>query len=170
MSISKFTDRLFSRAALRGIIAICIFMLVWEVGARSEQWFGYRFPFVGLVPPPTDVFVSWLPLYHDMGLIGAWLGSLYFGMPLVLMSPLTFLTQPRRWLWAIHRHGGTLTAAPNFAYELCLSKLRDQDLEGEEQHPAVLARHRPPAPVRCGTGELAVRRQGGPLQRGLTEH
>ncbi len=78
----------------------------------------------------SDVFVSWLPLYHDMGLIGAWLGSLYFGMPLVLMSPVAFLSRPRRWLWAIHRHRGTLTAAPNFAYELCLTKLDDAALEG----------------------------------------
>ncbi|MCK7581972.1 MAG: AMP-binding protein [Chromatiales bacterium] len=46
-------------------------------------------------------FVSWLPLYHDMGLIGAWLGSLYFGCPLVLMSPLAFLARPARWLQAI---------------------------------------------------------------------
>lgn len=78
----------------------------------------------------SDVFVSWLPLYHDMGLIGAWLGSLYFGMPLVLMSPLAFLTRPSRWLWAIHRHRGTLTAAPNFAYELCLNKVQEGDIEG----------------------------------------
>jgi len=78
----------------------------------------------------TDVFVSWLPLYHDMGLIGAWLGSLYFAMPLVLMSPLTFLAHPSRWLWTIHNHGGTLSAAPNFAYELCLTKLLDSDIEG----------------------------------------
>jgi acyl carrier protein len=78
----------------------------------------------------TDVFVSWLPLYHDMGLIGAWLGSLYFSTPLVLMSPLAFLTRPQRWLWTIHKHRGTLTAAPNFAYELCLSKVDDRDLEG----------------------------------------
>ncbi|MCG6967639.1 MAG: AMP-binding protein [Chromatiaceae bacterium] len=77
-----------------------------------------------------DVFVSWLPLYHDMGLIGAWLGSLYFGMPLVLLSPLAFLARPQRWLWAIHRHRGTLTAAPNFAYELCLSRLDGADLDG----------------------------------------
>jgi 1-acyl-sn-glycerol-3-phosphate acyltransferase len=77
-----------------------------------------------------DVFVSWLPLYHDMGLIGAWLGSMYFAMPLVLMSPLAFLTRPRRWLWTIHRHRGTLTAAPNFAYELCLTKLDDTDIDG----------------------------------------
>ena len=78
----------------------------------------------------TDVFVSWLPLYHDMGLIGAWLGSLYYGLPLVLMSPLAFLTRPARWLWTIHKHRGTLTAAPNFAYELCLSKVEDSDIEG----------------------------------------
>lgn len=78
----------------------------------------------------SDVFVSWLPLYHDMGLIGAWLGSLYYGMPLVLMSPLAFLTRPSRWLWVIHKHRGTLTAAPNFAYELCLRKVDERDLEG----------------------------------------
>jgi acyl carrier protein len=78
----------------------------------------------------TDVFVSWLPLYHDMGLIGAWLGSLYYACPLVLMSPLAFLTSPRRWLWAIHNHRGTLSAAPNFAFELCLGKLEDSDIKG----------------------------------------
>ncbi len=77
-----------------------------------------------------DVFVSWLPLYHDMGLIGAWLGSLYHGVPLVLMSPLTFLARPQRWLWAIHRHRGSLSAAPNFAYELCVSRIAERDLEG----------------------------------------
>jgi 1-acyl-sn-glycerol-3-phosphate acyltransferase len=77
-----------------------------------------------------DVFVSWLPLYHDMGLIGAWLGTLYYGVPLVLMSPLAFLARPTRWLRAIHRHRGTLTAAPNFAYELCARKLPEQALEG----------------------------------------
>ena len=82
----------------------------------------------------TDVFVSWLPLYHDMGLIGAWLSSLYFGMRLVVMSPLTFLVRPERWLWAIHRHGGTLSAGPNFAYELCVRKIDDSALEGLDLH------------------------------------
>ncbi len=77
-----------------------------------------------------DVAVSWLPLYHDMGLIGTWLGCLYFACPMVLMSPLAFLARPQRWLQAIHRHRGTLSAAPNFAYELCLSKLDDRHLEG----------------------------------------
>ncbi|MCF7993369.1 MAG: AMP-binding protein [Chromatiaceae bacterium] len=79
---------------------------------------------------PDDCFVSWLPLYHDMGLIGAWLGSLCFGVPFVSMSPLSFLARPVRWLRAIHTHRGTLSAAPNFAYELCLKRVQDGDLEG----------------------------------------
>ncbi len=77
-----------------------------------------------------DTFVSWLPLYHDMGLIGAWLGSLYYGAHLVVMSPLVFLARPDRWLWAIHRYRATLTAAPNFAYGLCLKRLAGETLEG----------------------------------------
>jgi acyl carrier protein len=78
----------------------------------------------------TDTFVSWLPLYHDMGLIGAWLGSLVYGFPLVLMSPLTFLARPERWLKAIHAHRGTMSGGPNFAYELCLRRIQDADIEG----------------------------------------
>ncbi|WP_299017667.1 AMP-binding protein [uncultured Photobacterium sp.] len=78
----------------------------------------------------SDVFVSWLPVYHDMGLIGTWFGSLYHAMPLVIMSPLVFLSKPQRWLWAIHRHRGTLSPAPNFAYELCINKIDDSELEG----------------------------------------
>jgi acyl carrier protein len=77
-----------------------------------------------------DIFVSWLPLYHDMGLIGAWLGSLYYGCPLIIMSPLAFIARPIRWLQAIHRYGATLSAAPNFAYELCLRRIGDQELAG----------------------------------------
>jgi 1-acyl-sn-glycerol-3-phosphate acyltransferase len=79
---------------------------------------------------PDDLTVSWLPLYHDMGLIGKWLGSLYHGVPLVLMSPLAFLSRPSRWLAAIHAHAGTLSAAPNFAYDLCVHKIPDEDLRG----------------------------------------
>ena len=78
----------------------------------------------------SDVFVSWLPLYHDMGLIGAWLGSLYFAAKAVIMSPLSFLSRPERWLRAMHRHGATLTAAPNFAFELCLRRIEDRNIEG----------------------------------------
>ena len=76
-----------------------------------------------------DVFVSWLPLYHDMGLIGTCLSSLWYGMHLVVMSPLLFLTRPRHWLWAIHQFGGTLSPAPNFGYELCLKRVEDEDLK-----------------------------------------
>jgi acyl-CoA synthetase (AMP-forming)/AMP-acid ligase II len=79
---------------------------------------------------PRDVFVSWLPLYHDMGLIGAFLGTLYIGCPLVVMSPLAFLSKPARWLWAIHEWRGTLSAGPNFAWELCLKRIDDAELEG----------------------------------------
>lgn len=79
---------------------------------------------------PEDVAVSWLPLYHDMGLIGMWLGSLYYGIPLILLTPFSFLNHPERWLWAIHYHRGTLSGAPNFAYELCTRKLDASLLEG----------------------------------------
>ncbi len=77
-----------------------------------------------------DVFVSWLPLYHDMGLIGAWLGIFYHSARLVVMSPMEFLIRPRRWLWAIHRYRGTISAAPNFAYDLCVHRINGTDLEG----------------------------------------
>ena len=79
---------------------------------------------------PEDVAVSWLPLYHDMGLIGAWLVPLFSANPVVVMSPLAFLSRPERWLRAIHRHRGTISPAPNFAYELCVRKIADKDLEG----------------------------------------
>jgi 1-acyl-sn-glycerol-3-phosphate acyltransferase len=77
-----------------------------------------------------DLFVSWLPLYHDMGLIGAALGSMAVGFRLVLMSPLAFLARPACWLEAIDRHRATLSAAPNFAYEICATKLTDETLAG----------------------------------------
>jgi len=79
---------------------------------------------------PADVFVSWLPLYHDMGLIGAWLNTLYCAIPLVVMSPLGFLARPARWLWAIHRYRGTISAGPNFAYQLAATRLDERELEG----------------------------------------
>jgi len=84
----------------------------------------------GVEVVPEDVAVSWLPLYHDMGLIGIWFAPLFAGIPIVVMSPTAFLTRPERWLWAIHRHKGTLSPAPNFAYELCVRKIADKDLEG----------------------------------------
>ncbi len=77
-----------------------------------------------------DVFVSWLPLYHDMGLIGGCFATMYLGFPVVLMSPLAFLSRPSSWMRAIHRHRGTISGGPNFSYELCLRRIKDDDMEG----------------------------------------
>jgi 1-acyl-sn-glycerol-3-phosphate acyltransferase len=77
-----------------------------------------------------DVFVSWLPLYHDMGLIGAWHASLFFGLPLVLLSPFQFLARPVSWFEAISASSGTLSAAPNFAYQTCVDRIGDEELAG----------------------------------------
>jgi acyl carrier protein len=79
---------------------------------------------------PDDAVVSWLPLYHDMGLIGSWLFSVFYGFPITMMSPLAFLSRPERWLWALSDSGGSLCPAPNFAYELCARKITDDALEG----------------------------------------
>jgi len=81
---------------------------------------------------PADVFVSWLPLYHDLGLIGANFASLVLGFPTVLMSPLAFLSRPVSWMRAIHRHRGTMSGGPNFSFELCLRRIADEDMEGIE--------------------------------------
>lgn len=79
---------------------------------------------------PDQVGVTWLPLYHDMGLIGNLLMAFYLPRPLVLLPPELFLAMPAAWLRAISRHRGTITAAPNFAFGLCLKRIRDEDLDG----------------------------------------
>jgi acyl-CoA synthetase (AMP-forming)/AMP-acid ligase II len=79
---------------------------------------------------PEAVGVTWLPLYHDMGLIGNLLTAFYLPRPLVLLPPELFLAVPAAWLRAISRHRGTVTAAPNFAFGLCLKRIRDDDLAG----------------------------------------
>ena len=78
----------------------------------------------------ADVFVSWLPLYHDMGLIGGCFATMFLGFPVVLMSPLAFLARPSQWLRAIHRHRGTISGGPNFSYELCLRRINEEEMEG----------------------------------------
>ncbi len=77
-----------------------------------------------------DSVASWLPLYHDMGLIGGLLTSIYWRLPLALMSPTAFLMRPSRWLWMFHNHKATLSPAPNFAYALCTKRVRTADREG----------------------------------------
>jgi len=75
-----------------------------------------------------DVLVSWLPLYHDMGLIGGLLQPIYQGIKLVLMSPAFFLQRPVRWLEAISRHRGTISGGPDFSFRLCLDRIKDSQL------------------------------------------
>src|SRR3954466_14599550 len=79
---------------------------------------------------PGSVIVGWLPLFHDMGLIGNVLQPLYAGVPCILMSPVAFLQRPLRWLQAISRYRATTSGGPNFAYELCMRKIRPEDRSG----------------------------------------
>ena len=79
---------------------------------------------------PGDKIVSWLPLYHDMGLIAGFLLPVLEGIPLVLMSPFDWVRAPYKLLQAVSRHRGTLSWLPNFAYNFCAQKIRDRDLEG----------------------------------------
>src|SRR5437879_12040228 len=89
---------------------------------------------------PDDVGISWLPLYHDMGLIGAWLTLLHFGIPLSVMSPLAFLTRPQRWLQAFHKHPGTISAAPNCDCELSVRNVEDKHNQGADLRTSRQAR------------------------------
>jgi fatty-acyl-CoA synthase len=77
-----------------------------------------------------DVAVSWLPLNHDMGLFGMALCPLYSGQPAVLLPPHLFVRRPAEWLRALTRHRGTISFAPNFAFDLCVRRVKDRDLDG----------------------------------------
>lgn len=77
-----------------------------------------------------DVVVSWLPLYHDMGLIAGFVMPLVTGVPLVLLSPFHWVRDPKSLLWAIHNHKGTLCWLPNFAYNHTVRSIRQRDLTG----------------------------------------
>jgi fatty-acyl-CoA synthase len=83
----------------------------------------------GLDRRDSDVGVSWLPLFHDMGLIGFVLGPLIMDIPVVLLPTATFARGPRVWLETIHKHRGTITYAPNFAYSLAVKRLKSKDVE-----------------------------------------
>ncbi len=84
----------------------------------------------GLRLTNEDVAVSWLPLYHDMGLIGFVLTPLFHRVPVHFLPALTFLKRPVTWLQAFTRVGGTIAYAPNFAYALCVKRIKAADLEG----------------------------------------
>jgi fatty-acyl-CoA synthase len=79
---------------------------------------------------PNDVIVSWLPLYHDMGLIAGFILPLLKRVPLVLLSPFDWVRAPYRLMQAVTEYGGTLCWLPNFAFNFCAQKIRDRDLQG----------------------------------------
>jgi fatty-acyl-CoA synthase len=83
----------------------------------------------GLDVRDTDVGVSWLPLYHDMGLIGMLLSAVYSRADTIIMSPVLFLKRPTAWLEAISTYHATVSFAPNFAYELCLRRAKPSQVE-----------------------------------------
>ncbi|MEL7500289.1 MAG: aminotransferase class I/II-fold pyridoxal phosphate-dependent enzyme [Planctomycetota bacterium] len=82
------------------------------------------------IKPVVARACSWLPLYHDMGLVGGILNPLYSGIEETLMSPIAFLTRPIRWLRAISRFRGTASGGPNFAFALCTMKIKEEECEG----------------------------------------
>ncbi|HLM74016.1 MAG TPA: AMP-binding protein, partial [Polyangiaceae bacterium] len=78
----------------------------------------------------VDAGVSWLPLYHDMGLIGFVIAPLYHRNPITFLPPLLFLKRPVRWLETISRHKGTVSFGPNFAYALCVKRIKESEMNG----------------------------------------
>ncbi len=77
----------------------------------------------------NSVIVGWLPLFHDMGLIGPVLHTVFLGSTTVLMPPIAFLQQPRRWLEAISRYRACTSGGPNFAYDYCVQKIQPETVE-----------------------------------------
>jgi acyl-CoA synthetase (AMP-forming)/AMP-acid ligase II len=84
----------------------------------------------GLGVYADDVSVNWAPLYHDMGLIDTFLRPLFSGSTVVLMPTIDFVRNPALWLWAIHHYRGTISWAPNFAYQLCAARIFEAELRG----------------------------------------
>lgn len=78
----------------------------------------------------NSVILSWVPFYHDLGLIGGVVHPVYVGAKSILMSPMDFLQKPVRWLRAITKYGVTFSAGPNFAFDMCVTKIREEDREG----------------------------------------
>lgn len=84
----------------------------------------------GLDSNDDDRGVSWLPLFHDMGLIGFVIAPIHHRVPVTFMSPMTFLKRPVTWLEILSKHRGTITYGPNFSYAITQKRVRDRDLEG----------------------------------------
>nr|WP_286178085.1 aminotransferase class I/II-fold pyridoxal phosphate-dependent enzyme [Rhodopirellula sp. JC639] len=103
-------------------------------------------------PSPQTIGLSWLPTYHDMGLVGGILMPLFVGCTNVLMSPMTFLQRPVRWLRAITKYGVTVTGGPNFSYQLCVDKIAESEMEGLDLSTVAIA-FNGAEPIRANTLE-----------------
>ncbi|MDH6247982.1 AMP-binding protein, partial [Mycobacterium sp. OTB74] len=121
--------------------------------ANFEQVMSDYFADYGKIPPPDTTIVSWLPLYHDMGLYLGICGPILTGHRAVLTSPVAFLQRPARWMQLLASNSHAYSAAPNFAFELAVRKTSDDDMAGldlsdvlvvisgsERVHPATLRR------------------------------
>jgi long-chain fatty acid adenylyltransferase FadD28 len=160
-----------------------------NVLANFEQKASNYFPEYGKVGPPDTTIVSWLPSYHDMGLIIGFCSPVLWGCRTVLMSPVAFLQRPARWMQLVASNFRAWTAAPNFAFELAARKTSDADMAGldlgnvlgiisgsERVHPATLRRFterfarfnlrgsaiRPSYGLAESTAFVATRRPGNP--------
>ncbi len=98
--------------------------------ANFEQMMGGFYSDYDRVPPADSTVVSWLPFYHDMGLLLGVCAPILGGWRTVVMSPLSFLARPARWLQQVGTHPHALTAAPNFAFDLAAARTTDEDLAG----------------------------------------
>lgn len=103
-----------------------------NVIANLEQIMSDYFEHLGGVPPPDTVLVSWLPFYHDMGLVFGICTPITDGLSTVFMSPMAFLQRPARWIQWLARVGKAFSAAPNFAFELAVRRTRDDDMAGHD--------------------------------------
>ena len=99
-----------------------------NIRANYEQIVAAYFP--GSVIPQEITFVSWCPLYHDMGLFGGLLLPILAGRPCVLFSPATFLQRPARWVQLLASNPGAFSSGPNFAFELAVKRTTDEDMAG----------------------------------------
>jgi fatty acid CoA ligase FadD28 len=101
-----------------------------NLSANFEQMYADYFADFGKVAPPDTTVVSWLPFYHDMGLLLGVCVPILGGLRTVLMSPIAFLERPARWIQSMAKHSHTMTAAPNFAFELAVRRTTDEDMAG----------------------------------------
>lgn len=111
----------------------------------------------GFAASRFDIAASWLPTYHDMGLVGGVLTPMAMGAETYLMSPMAFLQRPVRWLEMISRYRVTVSGAPNFAYELCLQRVTEEDLRGLDLSTWRLA-YNGAEPIRASTLDAFARR------------